>query len=92
MEESVTYQALLEKFVQQGFQQGFQQGLQQGLEEYRQRQVSLVTRLLTRRLGELEPALQERLRALSLTQLEDLREALLDFQQMSDLTTYLDRL
>ena len=88
MEESVTYQAILEK----GVQRGVQQGLQRGLEEGRQREVSLVTRLLTRRLGELEPALQERLRGLSLTQLEDLGEALLDFQQMSELTDYLNRI
>lgn len=92
MEESVTYQAILEKGVQRGVQQGIQQGLQRGLEEGRQREVSLVTRQLTRRLGELEPALQERLRGLSLTELEDLGEALLDFQQMSDLTGYLNRI
>ncbi len=79
MQESVTYQAILEK------------GVQQGLEQGRQREVTLILRLLNRRFSEIEPALEERLRRLSMNQLEDLGVALLDFQEISDLTAWLNR-
>jgi hypothetical protein len=47
-------------------------------------------RQLSRRIGTLEPELQERIRQLSLTQLEDLAEALLDFSDKSNLVVWLE--
>jgi hypothetical protein len=47
-------------------------------------------RQLSRRIGTLEPELQERIRQLSLTQLEDLAEALLDFSEKSNLVVWLE--
>ncbi|MFB2922122.1 DUF4351 domain-containing protein [Aerosakkonema funiforme] len=88
MEESSFYQEIFEKAVQRGFQQGLQRGLEQAL----QRETSMILRLLRRRVGELEPSTEERIRALSITQWEDLAEALLDFSSPADLTAWLDNL
>ncbi len=87
MQESVIYQDILQKGLQQGLQQGKQEGLQQGKQE---EALSLIMRLLTRRFGEIDSQLQERVQRLSLVQLEELSEALLDFEAVTDLTVWLD--
>ena len=51
----------------------------------------LVLRLLNRRVGTLEPPLEQRVRELPLERLEALAEDLLDFSEMSDLVNWLDR-
>ena len=51
----------------------------------------LISRQLNRRLGEIEPALIERVRELSADQLEVLAEALLDFSEVSDLVAWLEQ-
>ncbi|MBD2181257.1 DUF4351 domain-containing protein [Planktothrix sp. FACHB-1355] len=43
--------------------------------------ISMVLRLLHRRIGALTPELQARIQTLSIAQLEELGEALLDFSQ-----------
>lgn len=50
---------------------------------------SLILRLLTRRIGTIAPQQETQIRSLSLPQLEDLGEALLDFTQPSDLDEWL---
>ncbi|MCG8364512.1 MAG: Rpn family recombination-promoting nuclease/putative transposase [Pseudanabaenales cyanobacterium] len=75
MQESVIYQDIL--------QEGRQKGRQ---EEGR----SLILRLLTRKFGEIPPDLGSQLEQLSLTQLEELGEALLDFSELQELTSWLD--
>jgi hypothetical protein len=47
-------------------------------------------RQLTRRIGTVEPELHDHIRQLSLTQLEDLAEALLDFSDKGDLVVWLE--
>jgi predicted transposase YdaD len=64
-----------------------EEGLQQGRQE---EAVALIMRLLPRRIGTVEPDLQVRIRQLSLIQLENLAEALLDFSQPADLVNWLD--
>jgi hypothetical protein len=49
--------------------------------------VSLILRLLNRRLGEISSTLVQQIQELSLEQLETLGEALLDFTSLTDLTT-----
>ena len=66
-----------------------EQGIEQGLEQGRQREKSLILRLLTQRVGQLPPAVVSQVDQLSITQLEDLGEALLDFLQLADLETWL---
>lgn len=82
MRESVIYQEILAEGEQIGEQRGEQQGR---LAEGR----SLVLRLLNRRLGELPPDVQAQIETLSLEQVENLAEALLDFQDIADLEAWL---
>ena len=63
---------------------------QEALEEGRQEgELAVILRLLTRRLGTLEPEMRSRLQQLSSTQLEELAEALLDFSTTEDLVSWL---
>ena len=75
MLESVVYQDILQKGEQRGKQQ---------------EALALITRLLTRRIGAIDPNLSEQIRALSVHQLEDLGEALLDFSSLEDLISWLE--
>lgn len=50
---------------------------------------SLIFKQLHRRVGELTPEMRTQILALSLPQIEDLGEALLDFSSLSDLTNWL---
>jgi len=84
MKESVIYQEIL----REGLQEGLQQGLQQGL----QAEVNLIVRQLTRRLGAVPQASQNQIQTLSIAQLEDLGEALLDFSDLPALESWLANL
>lgn len=53
---------------------------------------SLILRLLTRKVGEVPTTTKSRIEALSITQLEDLGESLLNFATMADLSGWLERL
>jgi predicted transposase YdaD len=59
-------------------------GIQQG-------QASMVMRQLKHKFGEIDPELEAQIQQLSSPQLEDLSEALLDFEQLEDLITWLSR-
>ncbi len=68
-----------------------EQGLEQGREQGKQQEaISLISRLLNRRVGSLTPQLQQRLQDLSTTELEDLGEALLDFTAIADLDAWFE--
>lgn len=59
-------------------------------EEVRQEEaLELIMRQLRRRIGNMDQQLQERISQLSIEQLENLAEALLDFSSQADLTTWL---
>lgn len=75
----------LEKGRQEGLQEGRQEGLQEGL---RQGESELLIRQLNRRCGILSVSLQEKVRSLSVLQLESLGENLLDFQGIHDLENW----
>ncbi|NJR74685.1 MAG: DUF4351 domain-containing protein [Scytonema sp. CRU_2_7] len=74
MKESVIYQDILQKGEERG---------------KKQEALELILRLLTRRFGAIEPEIQQQIRTLSITQLEELAEALLDFSNPSNLVNYL---
>jgi predicted transposase YdaD len=76
MRESVIYQEILAEGEQRG----------------EQRERMLILRLLTRRVGELPQEVIEQIQSLSLEQLENLGEALLDFQAIADLETWFNTL
>ena len=80
MRESVIYQDIL----QQGLQQGRREGKQEG-------EVDLITRQLTRRLGEVDSSLIEQIQGLSIEQLETLGVALLDFSEVTNLVAWLEQ-
>ncbi|NJO53017.1 MAG: DUF4351 domain-containing protein, partial [Leptolyngbyaceae cyanobacterium RM2_2_4] len=50
---------------------------------------SLILKLLTRRVGALSPTVVTQIQSLTLEQLEALGEALLDFNDLADLETWL---
>ncbi len=66
-----------------------EEGREEGLE---QATVNLVSRLLTKRFGELSPEIRTAISALPLPVLEDLSEALLDFTNLTDLQVWLTAL
>lgn len=69
-----------------------QQGIEQGIEQGRKRgEKILVLRQLRRKLGELNPRVQDQIMALSLEQVENLGDALLDFVTVHELHHWLDR-
>ena len=63
-----------------------QEGREEGREEG---QKSLLLRLLTRKVGELSSEVRQNIDSLSIEQLENLGEALLDFSSMVDLENWL---
>lgn len=77
---------------QEGFQQGLEQGLERGREEEkalgRQKQRSLLLKLLSRQLGDLSPQLQVQVNELSDEALEALSENILDFSTLEDLAQW----
>lgn len=81
MRESVIYQDIRESGKAQGREEG-----------RREEAVSLILRLLNRRLGEISSTLSQQIQELSLEQLETLGEALLDFTSLTDLTTWLSEI
>ena len=81
MKESVIYQDILAKGETKGEAKGRKEG-----------QVSLVLKLLNRRLGTVSPDLVAQICQLNVEQLEDLGLALLDFQSQPDLVTWLNQL
>ncbi len=82
-ERSMSYVTTGERIgYERGKHEGQVEGLQQGLQEGKQ---TLVLKLLQKRVGELSLDVYSRIQSLSLTQLEALGEALLDFTGMEDL-------
>jgi hypothetical protein len=70
------------------YQQDREKAKLEGKEEGQQ---DLIIRLLNRRFGEIDAALIERIRELSIEQLEGLVEALLDFSVVADLEAWLNQ-
>jgi hypothetical protein len=88
-ERKVTYVTNAERFgFERGIQEGEQRGRQTGIQEGEQ---VLVLRLLTRRIGPISPPMEAQIRLLSLTQLEELGEALLDFSELAELENWLEQ-
>ena len=95
VKESVIYQEIVAeataKGLVEGLAEGRRQGLQQGLQEGRlEGEATIVLRLLRRKIGEIDATLEATIRGLSITQLETLSEALLDFTNRGDLVNWLE--
>ncbi len=59
-------------------------------EIHKEEALGLIMRLLVRRIGTVNPQLQQRIHQLSVVQLENLAEALLDFSSEADLVAWLE--
>jgi predicted transposase/invertase (TIGR01784 family) len=87
MQESVIYQDILEKGKAAGIREGKAEGKAEGLVEG---EAKLVLKQLQCRFPDIPHSLSQTIPTLSLEQLEALGEALLDFSQLEDLTTWLE--
>lgn len=70
--------------------QSIQQGLQQGIQQRVQQEMNMLIRQLKRKIGNVSPELEIRVRNIPIDKLEDFGEALLDFNSTQDLTDWLD--
>ncbi len=77
----------LEQGIQQGLTQGIQQGLTQGIQ---QEAVKFTLRQLRQKVGSLPEEVESQIRALPVERLEELGLALLEFESLAELTTWLD--
>ncbi len=76
------------KVYQEALQEGRQEGEQTGILKGER---SLILRLLSHQIGKLSPDLEAKVQVLSLSQVEDLGEALLEFTQPADLVGWLEQ-
>ena len=83
MKESVIYQEIQARGEAKGEARGKAQGIQEG-------EVHLVMRLLNRCIGAMSTTLEQQIRQLTVTQLDELAIALLDFRDQTDLVNWLD--
>jgi hypothetical protein len=60
-------------------------------QERREVEIALILRQLTRRMGEVDPSLSDRIRRLSTLALEALGIALLDFSEVANLVAWLEQ-
>ncbi|MTJ32883.1 MULTISPECIES: DUF4351 domain-containing protein [Aphanizomenon] len=80
----ITQSRFYQEIIVEGLQEGRQKGLQEG-------EANLVIRQLRRRLGELPESQCSQIKSFPVSQLEDLGEALLDFQGIEDLDDWLQK-
>lgn len=80
---------IVTSWMEQGIEQGIERGIEQGATQEAQ---TIVLKLLNRRLGNLSTAQTSQVLSLSVTQLEALSEALLDFSTPADLEQWLQTL
>lgn len=83
MRESVIYQDILQKGEEKGRKEGEKRGEQQGEQR-------TIIRQLTRRFGELDSSLVDKIKTLNVEKLDNLADALLDFSNINDLVTWLN--
>ena len=89
-EETRVFQEVKEDAMREGRKEGLQEGLQEGLREGRKEEAAnLIVRQLGKRFGELPEDTQVSVSKLSLTVLEELGEALLDFSDISEVKNWL---
>jgi predicted transposase/invertase (TIGR01784 family) len=78
------------RVYQEAKQEGRQEGRQEGLQEGRQEgEIHLLIRQLSRRFGKISDRRVQVINSLTLEQLDDLGEALLDFGELADLDNWL---
>ena len=76
--------------IKQGREEGLEEGLQRGLQQGLKRETELILRQLKRKIGQLTPEIEAQVQGLEIEELENLGETLLDFQELEDLTSWLN--
>ena len=74
--------------IKDATERGIEQGIERGIER---EAVSFVMRLLHRRFGLISSDIEQKIRNLPVNRIEDLGEALLDFQSITDLSNWLEQ-
>lgn len=82
MQESVTYQAILQKGKREGKREGKKEGKKEG-------EMNLILRLLEKRFGKIGKVVKTKIDNLTLAELDSLGLALLDFSSLEDLQNWL---
>ncbi len=78
----------MEKGIEQGIEQGIERGIEQGIEKGEQK---IVKRQLKRRFNNIDSTLENRINGLSSEQIENLADAIFDFQSLEDFIKWLDQ-
>jgi flagellar biosynthesis/type III secretory pathway protein FliH len=73
---------IITSWMEKGLEQGRQEGRQEG-------ERTVLLRQLRKRLGDLDPAMEEQIKGLPADRLEELGEALFDFNSLADLDAWL---
>jgi Domain of unknown function (DUF4351) len=76
------------QMVTSWMEQGIEQGIEQGEERTT---LKMVQRVLFRRIGVIEPEVDQQLRSLSVSKLESLFDAALDFNELPELINWLNQ-
>jgi predicted transposase YdaD len=88
LQQTRVYQEAMAEGETIGEARGEAKGLERGRTEGEQ---ALVLKLLTRKLGKINPQLRSRISNLKIEQVESLGEALLDFTSIADLEVWLSQ-
>ncbi|MEL6249303.1 MAG: DUF4351 domain-containing protein [Cyanobacteria bacterium J06648_16] len=95
MRDSVIYQDILAEGRAEGLRSGLEAGVHQGLvaghRQVIEQERALLLRQLARKIGTLPEALGDQVKALSVLQWDELGEALLSFEDLSDLENWLEQ-
>jgi predicted transposase/invertase (TIGR01784 family) len=96
LKKTRVYQDAVLEGLQIGEQRGLQIGKQEGLQIGEQRglikgQLAMLQRQLTRKFGKISPTIKSKISKLSIAQLEDLAEAIFDFQTPADLSAWIKK-
>jgi predicted transposase YdaD len=87
LREKEMTETIFDDWERVGLQKGLQQGLQQGRQEGRREgEAEIVLRLLNRRFKHVSKKAEKQIRELSISQIEELTDALFDFETTKDLT------
>lgn len=79
---------MVTSWMEQGIEQGIERGIEQGEERTA---LKMVQRALLHRIGVIEPEVDQQLRSLSVSKLENLFDAALDFNELPELINWLNQ-
>jgi len=79
---------IITSWMEKGIERGIERGIEQGFI----REKELILRQIKRKLGDIDSGLETEIKALDIERVEDLAEALLDFNSVEDLTNWLNQI